>query len=153
MAASYSTEQNGSDAEVFLDVRKAERETNESVVRFTTEEREENDGDDVSDKKRHTWASKREYILTTLGYIVGIGNIWRFPYLCMRNGGGKSLPTPPLLHPPIPTHLWLFLKELTENISESNILGIQLSPDLTEVLILLFADCVVLSNSEIQYSV
>ena len=55
MAASYSTEQNGSDAEVFVDVRKAERETNETVERFRTEEREENDGDDVSDKKRHAW--------------------------------------------------------------------------------------------------
>ena len=53
------------------------------------------------------------------------------------------------------THLWLFLKELTENISESDILGIQLSPDLTEVLILLFADDVFLfsdsvTNSETQ---
>ena len=118
-------EQDGSDAEVFLDVRKAERETNETVVRFTTEEREENDGDDVSDKKRHTWASKREYILTTLGYIVGIGNIWRFPYLCMRNGGGKSLPLPPPTHP----HSPLVVSQGTDR--ESDILGIQLSPDLT----------------------
>ena len=103
MAASYSTEQNGSDAEVFVDVRKAERETNETVERFRTEEREENDGDDVSDKKRHAWASKQEYILTTLGYIVGIGNIWRFPYMCMRNGGGKSLSLSLPTHPPPPT--------------------------------------------------
>ena len=114
MAASYSTEQNGSDAEVFLDVPKAERETNESVVRFTTEEREENDGDDVSDKKRHTWASKREYILSTLGYIVGIGNIWCFPYLCMRNGGGKSLRTPPPSPPPTHPHPPLVVSQGTD---------------------------------------
>ncbi|KAL8613908.1 hypothetical protein ACOMHN_032898 [Nucella lapillus] len=40
---------------------------------------------------RQSWSSKREYILTVVGYIVGIGNIWRFPYMCNRNGGGAFL--------------------------------------------------------------
>ena len=38
---------------------------------------------------RGHWGSQLEYILCCVGYAVGFGNIMRFPYLCMRNGGGK----------------------------------------------------------------
>ena len=39
--------------------------------------------------EKEKWSRKAEYILSVLGYIVGLGNLWRFPYICMRNGGGK----------------------------------------------------------------
>lgn len=40
-------------------------------------------------RKRDVWTNKREYILSQIGYAVGLGSFWRFPYLCNRNGGGE----------------------------------------------------------------
>lgn len=40
---------------------------------------------------RAGWNSKIEYFLAQVGFSVGIGNVWRFPYLCHQNGGGEGL--------------------------------------------------------------
>ncbi|KAG5274910.1 hypothetical protein AALO_G00141480 [Alosa alosa] len=42
-------------------------------------------------QERGQWANKAEFILTVAGAIIGLGNIWRFPYLCYKNGGGAFL--------------------------------------------------------------
>lgn len=40
---------------------------------------------------RGGWGNKIEFILATVGFAVGLGNIWRFPYLAQKNGGGICL--------------------------------------------------------------
>lgn len=39
---------------------------------------------------RGQWANKIEFLLAVAGTLVGLGNLWRFPYLCYKNGGGKK---------------------------------------------------------------
>ncbi len=50
-------------------------------------------GSAANDRARETSSSQLGFVLVSAGCAVGLGNVWRFPFICGQYGGGAFVLT------------------------------------------------------------
>ncbi|XP_065073599.1 sodium-dependent nutrient amino acid transporter 1 isoform X2 [Ochlerotatus camptorhynchus] len=60
----------------------------QTVTNSSTTSLENNDDEDDNSKGRDQWGKGIEFLMSCIAMSVGLGNVWRFPFIALENGGG-----------------------------------------------------------------
>ena len=45
----------------------------------------------LKEDDRESWGKSMDFLMSIIGFSVDLANVWRFPFLCYRNGGGTYI--------------------------------------------------------------